>query len=561
MTGVKMMKNNKIDNILAIETTGPRASVALRPKGHGKLGGSDDVFVRAGADDLKHLTTLVPMVDELVSEVGISPAELGAIAVSAGPGSFTGIRIGVATARSLAQNLDLPLIKVPTLETFVYLAGGEGRPPRQASPDTPPQEGNDAASVIAGSDPQSTGLSVTIVCPVFDARRSQMYAGAYYLDGNGEIVTLVPGGAYFAEEYFAMLTDALPTFYEYIGRREGRGQGLDPGMTNKNSVIAASEPQSTSGIIAEFVGDGVDVFREEILTWSIFGAGGSRTVCGTADFCAGCDGSQSRCAVGTGGSIQVKLSPDTAQDAKAALLWAENFGAPALYSEVEPIYMRKAEAQRKLDEADGIPKISARIKLRKVEYADAGRTDRQAAGFADAGRTIKTSGQASCLADAGRADGQAISLADARAVVSISKLSLAEPWSLAGVAEDFENVASRYVVAELDGNVIGFAGLQVIGLGSSRDSDDIVAEGDISNIAVHPAFRRSGVGRAIFSELIRLTSEEGVRAWTLEVRAGDEGSIAFYEGLGFVIEGRRKGFYPSDDGGREDALIMWRRIG
>ncbi|MDR0853124.1 MAG: tRNA (adenosine(37)-N6)-threonylcarbamoyltransferase complex dimerization subunit type 1 TsaB [Clostridiales Family XIII bacterium] len=450
-------------NILAIETTGPRASVALRS------GKAADIRVRSGDDDLKHLTTLMPMIEELLEEAGIAPDDLDAIAVSAGPGSFTGIRIGVATARSLAQNLGCPLIKVPTLETFVYANGG--------------QEAN-----------------ITIACPIFDARRGQIYAGAYYLDTDGEIITLVPGGAYFHDEFFGMLTEVLPSFYNY-GDNRLHGHGLKRAIT-RSSV----KERAAGGISANFFGDGVDVFREEILTWSIFGAGGSRTVCGSEDFCAGCDGSQSRCAAGNGSSLQVKLSPEISQGAEAVLLWAEAFGEPISYSEVEPIYMRKAEAQRKLDEADGVPEILARVKLREVKAADAW------------------------------------------ALSSISKLSFLDPWPCKGFLEDFSNRVSRYIVSELDGNVIGYGSLYFV-----------LEEAYISNIAIHPAFRRNGIGKIILEGLIGATEEEGVDAWTLEVRTSNAVAIAFYEGLGFKEEGRRKKFYATADGGKEDAIIMWRR--
>jgi tRNA threonylcarbamoyl adenosine modification protein YeaZ len=297
-----VLESNREKNILAIETTGLRASVALH------VANSGAISSKMGTEDLRHLTTLMPMIEEIVAEAGMGPKDIGAIAVSAGPGSFTGIRIGVATARSLAQNLGCPLIEVPTLETFAYLS-----------------DGVDAAG------------AATIVCPVFDARRGQMYAGAYYLGNDGALVTVLPGGAYFAEEYFAALSDRLAAFYEYADS-------------------AVRERIAAAGISANFMGDGVECFREEILTWSLFGGGVGGAACGTADFCAGCEG-QSRCRLGSGGSLGVKLSPDMRQTAEAVLSWSLSFGEPAPFEEVTPIYMRKAEAQRKLDEANAIPEV------------------------------------------------------------------------------------------------------------------------------------------------------------------------------------------------------------
>jgi tRNA threonylcarbamoyladenosine biosynthesis protein TsaB len=65
----------------------------------------------------------VPLIDSLFRETGIARSELAGIAVSCGPGSFTGLRIGVATAKALALALDLPLVGVPTLAVLAENAG------------------------------------------------------------------------------------------------------------------------------------------------------------------------------------------------------------------------------------------------------------------------------------------------------------------------------------------------------------------------------------------------------------------------------------------------------
>jgi tRNA threonylcarbamoyladenosine biosynthesis protein TsaB len=215
--------------LLAIETTGKSLSVAL------SAGGA--VACRRSGGELSHLTDLVPTVKELLEAEGTGLSSLGAIAVSVGPGSFTGIRIGVSAARAMAQVTGLPVIAVPTLETFVY-----GFPPG------------------------------AVVCPLLDARRGQRYCGAYRLsrDGGG-IETLVPGAAREPEVFEAALAAALP------GAEEGT---LLPGAEAIHGVRDEDEPQSA-----------------------------------------------------------VKV-----------LKWALAFGKPADYTELKPLYLRKAEAQRKLDE-------------------------------------------------------------------------------------------------------------------------------------------------------------------------------------------------------------------
>ena len=83
--------------ILAIETTGPYGSVALI---------SDTARIaahRVSKESMSHLKDLMPMISDMLSEVGADEKDIFAIACDVGPGSFTGIRIGVSTARALAQ--------------------------------------------------------------------------------------------------------------------------------------------------------------------------------------------------------------------------------------------------------------------------------------------------------------------------------------------------------------------------------------------------------------------------------------------------------------------------
>lgn len=92
-----------------------------------------------------HSQTLLPMIDEIVRMTETDLREIDGIAVSAGPGSFTGLRIGSATAKGLGLALDKPLLHVPTLEAMAWqLWGCDG-----------------------------------LVCPIMDARRGQVYGGAY----------------------------------------------------------------------------------------------------------------------------------------------------------------------------------------------------------------------------------------------------------------------------------------------------------------------------------------------------------------------------------------------
>lgn len=134
-------------NILAIDSSGLVASVALQ---------CDHILVGEYTIHNKktHSQTLLPMIHDMMQMAGMEIGEVDGIAVAAGPGSFTGLRIGASTAKGLAAALGIPIAAVPTLEGLAYNL-----------------EGADA-----------------VVCPLMDARREQVYFGAYDVSGEEPVV-------------------------------------------------------------------------------------------------------------------------------------------------------------------------------------------------------------------------------------------------------------------------------------------------------------------------------------------------------------------------------------
>lgn len=171
-------------HILAMETTGPHCSVAI-------IDEAGKVTEASSKGTLNHLQFLMPLTKQLLTDCGLQLGDISVIAVSAGPGSFTGIRIGVSSARGLAQVLGCKITPVETLKAFGYHA------------------------------PDYDGL----ICPIFDARRNQVYGGVYtWLDG--EIVEVVPGGPYMLDEYLTLLEQAIAK--SGIDRLQFFGDGLKP---------------------------------------------------------------------------------------------------------------------------------------------------------------------------------------------------------------------------------------------------------------------------------------------------------------------------------------------
>ena len=134
--------------ILALDSSGLVATVAIL---------EDEQMIAEYTVNYKktHSQTLLPMLDEIVKMTEFDLASIDAIAVAGGPGSFTGLRIGAATAKGLGLALNKPLIHIPTVDGMAYGLYGY------------------------------TGL----ICPIMDARRNQVYTGLYrFVDGEFQVV-------------------------------------------------------------------------------------------------------------------------------------------------------------------------------------------------------------------------------------------------------------------------------------------------------------------------------------------------------------------------------------
>ncbi len=133
--------------------------------------------------------------------------------------------------------------------------------------------------------------------------------------------------------------------------------------------------------------------------------------------------------------------------------------------------------------------------------------------------------------------------ADADAVSEIEIKSFALPWKRDTFYEVVQRDNTAYVVGELDGKIIAYAGAWLA-----------FGEAEVMSVAVDENFRGRGFGRKIFAELIRVCKERGATAITLEVRPSNIAAIKIYESFGLKSVGRRPKYYV-DNG--EDALIMW----
>ena len=182
-------------NLIALESSGMTAGVAVFKNGE-----------PAGVYDINntrtHSETLMPMLEELKRMTGISLSDIDAVAVSAGPGSFTGLRIGAAAAKGIAEALDIPVIPVPALEALAFRM--------YAYPG--------------------------YICPMMDARHSQVFSGIYAFSSDKE------------------------NDFELKFIKEGEAISLDEQL----NALAELAQEKKSAFPVMFTGDGAKVYGDEI---------------------------------------------------------------------------------------------------------------------------------------------------------------------------------------------------------------------------------------------------------------------------------------------------------
>jgi tRNA threonylcarbamoyl adenosine modification protein YeaZ len=177
--------------ILAIDASGMVASVSII--------NDEKMVAEYTLNHIRnHSVTLLPLIDSIIKATDTDVEEFDYIALAAGPGSFTGLRIGAATAKGLAFSWKKPIISVPTIDALCYNVFGNG------------------------------GL----ICPILDARRKQTYTGIYRfvpVDDTYKLETIMPQCATDIEslieklnelgEKVTFLGDGVPVFKEVINEK------------------------------------------------------------------------------------------------------------------------------------------------------------------------------------------------------------------------------------------------------------------------------------------------------------------------------------------------------
>lgn len=214
--------------ILAIETCLEYGSVALDIDG--------SVFSAKVSDSYSHLREIYPLIERLLSEAGLSARELDYVSVDNGPGSFTGIRIGVTAARTICQITGAKAVSLSSL-----------------------------LSIAASSASRLPVLSI------INARRRQVYGAMYQKLKDGEYKTLLPEGQYMIDEIIELAKlksgngyiingDGIDAYEEEIQAliKGGEGELASPGLRIPNA-------EGELALIKSKIKRGITLSYEELL--------------------------------------------------------------------------------------------------------------------------------------------------------------------------------------------------------------------------------------------------------------------------------------------------------
>ena len=448
--------------ILVIDTAGATASVSV-------INEKKEIFTELSDDRMSHLQMLMPVAKRTMEKAGVKKEEITHVAVAVGPGSFTGIRIGMAAAMTLAQAWDLPMAAVSSLSCYTY----------------------------AFSDERA------LICPMIDARHGQVFCGAFLSadaqNGEGFLPKTVKeeklrNGAEFAEQMVCageteVCGDA--EFERIIFCGDAAEKYASPAVKLAESVFARESPTAGQEPEAENRGR-CDEERESLETKV------TRAV------------------------RSVISDPDPEHYARAVALSAfHQVQAGRLVSceTIRPVYLRKSEAERKLEAKELGRKKKDRAAediIFELPPADEEITYRPAAA------------------------------GDAAGAASLDRLCFRTPWSLSSFEGDLSGGKDTiYITARNSRDeIVGFAGIAYV-----------MDEGEVNRVAVRPLYRARGIADRMMELLLTAAEQKGIKTQFLEVRESNRQAIALYKNHGFSVIGKRDGYYAETG---ENALIMRR---
>ncbi len=216
--------------IILIETSTALCSVALAEDGR-------IVAYKESETPRAQASLTAPFVKDLLDERGIGVRDCDAVCVSKGPGSYTGLRVGVSTAKGLCFGAGIPLIAVGTLDTLVYQAADSSL--LSVAPKDLPSGTSVSPSASGTSAPFASGFRYIV--PMVDARRMEVYTAVFTPDGR-------------------QLTETRPQVIESLSQVIGTRQPSSPADPAAGTPIAVADLLAEGPVL--FIGDGAGKCRE-----------------------------------------------------------------------------------------------------------------------------------------------------------------------------------------------------------------------------------------------------------------------------------------------------------
>lgn len=347
-----------------------------------------------------HSENLMPMIQQAFEQSNLALKDMDLLVCDKGPGSFTGIRIGIATVKAFHDSLEIPCIGVNSLEALAYSVKKEG-----------------------------------FIVSIIDCKNNNCYFALYEFRNFNYTEIIQPTAD--------TIVNALKLCKHYLFSKDY--------SNSKNTSIT-------------FVGDGAEIYKDLILNEfkdCIFASLENNSLDSYYVGLAGFD------------------------------KWKEN-----KFDDVLPLYLKKPQAQRQLEE-----------KLKNIEIMP-------------------------------------MTLNDFNQISNILTSDFDDFWDNAILKDEITAKNSNYIVAKFNQKIVGFAGIKVM-----------IDQADIMNIVVKKDFRNQGIGSLLLKELINLAKELKLDSITLEVMEENHPAIHLYKNFGFKQIGTRKNYYQDKNG-----LIMAKKL-
>ena len=446
-------------------------------------------------------TQLLPRIDAALAEHGVAREDIACVAVGRGPGSFTGVRIAMATAKGIASALEVPLVGVSSLDAVAWNAWAAGE--------------RGPLSVVA------------------DAMRKEVYPVRYLLNDTGierleadRVVKAEDAARELAAEgdLSGSASATVPSRSDSPGSHE-----TSAGRFGSTGAAPRSDAEQVPEGETRLVGAIADADPAEGDAWPQVSA---RLLCGDAlkkygELFEGC-----------GAALPAELWMPTGRGLLLALQAAWRAGEadpldarrhdPAF---ALPVYTRLSDAEE-----------NERIRLAKNDPKNLATGVQDVAKRADQRATMHDTAILNAQPDEHGITYKPLDAAHAGAVATLESLVMgSDAWSEALVADELPR-ADRVWWAAYEGEALaGYAGGWIVD-----------GQVQILKVGVDPAMRRRGIARELLAHVAADARDLGASRCSLEVRAGNVGAQELYAALGFRSLGVRPRYYS--DG--EDAVIM-----